>query len=488
LQIERYGFQMSDTARLQVTGAVAEAASARAALLPVRRRRLASVRVSPGGYLVTACGLTFIALLLMRAELDLPALLAFACAWLITPVLAFTDRISFDGHTLTRRGLMPYVQQLFRGRALVLQMDEVERVETSAVRTLRSGGRVRYRYRSEVTGRGVSFVFVSGGESYRRMVRVLFPLLSDEKLDARSGELRDYLASPQTLSITLNYLRLASVDVLDNASEEFPGRAGSGVRHQRTLKELRRATDFERGRLLRRAANELRAAGRLREAAEAFRRALLVTPRDPWLVYEFARFMRSQASANSDARLLARARAALRLAARRGSDNASLLGRIGESFFEFGDVDAAARHFRRALELNPQAFRAEIGLAELALRNGKLAHVIHNYDAAARIAPEDALSRFARRESDYYARLNDDDDYLSAELRRINWLQHLHQARRISVRLQIAGILFALVGPSIDPALESLGWSLATSAVIAWVVVASLSRFLTHRSKAQTSE
>lgn len=478
---------MNDTARLQVSGAVAEAASARA-IPPVERTHLASVRVSPGAYLATACALTFIAILLLRAELDLEALLTIGCAWLVTPLLAYTDRISFDGHRLTRRGIVPFIRQIIRRRSVVLQADDIERIETSAVRTLRRGGRVRYRYRSEVAGRGVSFVFASGGESYRRMVRVLFPLLSDEKLDARSSELRDYLASPQTLSLTLNYLRLASADVLDNATEDFQNGARKNVRSQRAIKELRRSTDFERGRLLRRAANELRAAGRLREAAEAFRRALLVTPRDGWLVYEFARFLRSQASAVSDARLLARARAGLRLAARRGGDNALLLTRIGESFFEFGDFEPAMRLFRRALELNPQAFRAEIGLAELALRNGKLAHVIHHYNAASRIAPDDSLARFARREAEYYTRLNEDDDYLATELRRISWLQHLHQARRIATRLSIAGLILGLTGPAIDPSLESVGWSLASSAVIAWIGVASFSRFLTHRSKAQTSE
>ena len=478
---------MSDTARIQASGAVAEAAAARA-IPPARPLRLASVRVSPGGYLATASALTFIALLLLHAELDLEALLIIACAWFVTPLLAFTDRISFDGHKLTRRGPVPFIQQLVRRRSRVLLVDEIERVETAAVRTLRRGGRVRYRYRSEVTGRGISFVFASGGESYRRMIRVLLPLLADEKLDARSSELRDYLASPQTLSITLNYLRLASADVLDNATEDFLNTARKNVRRQRKLKELRRSTDFERGRLLRRAANELRAAGRLREAAEAFRRALLVTPQDSWLLYEFARFLRSQASAISDARLLARARAALRLAGRRGDESAPLLTRIGESFFEFGEFDLASRFFRRALELNPRAFRAEVGLAELALRQGKLAHVIHHYDAAARIAPEDSLARFARRESDYYKRLNDDDDYLSTELRRISWLQHLHQARRIAVRVTVSGILLALVGPSIDSAIEDAGWSLSSSAIIAWVSIAILNRLLTRRTKAPATE
>jgi len=37
-----------------------------------------------------------------------------------------------------------------------------------------------------------------------------------------------------------------------------------------------------------------------------------------------------------------------------------------------------------------------------------------------RIAPDKATSGLARREADYYSRLNNDEDYLAAELRRMN--------------------------------------------------------------------
>nr|MDQ3821423.1 hypothetical protein [Acidobacteriota bacterium] len=226
----------------------------------------------------------------------------------------------------------------------------------------------------------------------------------------------------------------------------------------------------------------------LREAAEAFRRALIFIPRDGWLLYEFARFLRSQAGATRDPRMMRRSRACLRLATLRAGDDAALLSRIGESFYEYGELAQAARVFRRALDLNPRAFRAEIGLAEIALRSGKLAHVIHHYDAAARIAPDEALTRYARRESDYYARLNNDDDYLSAELRRINWLQSLQRARRLASRATLAGLLLALVGPSLDQAFENIGWSLATSSLIAWLGVALTVRFLTARRKVRATE
>jgi tetratricopeptide (TPR) repeat protein len=286
------------------------------------------------------------------------------------------------------------------------------------------------------------------------------------------------------LNMKIKLLQLASTDVLEGATGDLKPNAKRVVRHQRANAAELSEVDLERAGLLRRAANELRAAGRLRQSAEAFRRALLMTPRDGWLVYEFARFLRSQASAMGDGRLLSRGRAGLRLAARRANDDAFLFSRIGESFFEYGDLPQAARAFDRALELDPRAVRAELGLAEVALRNGKLAHVIHHYNAAARIATDESIARFARREADYYALLNNDDNYLSAELRRFGWLQQLQSARKISSRLTLAGLLLLLVGVSLDDSLATLGWSFASISIMSWIFVAAAGRFLSHRRKA----
>ena len=109
----------------------------------------------------------------------------------------------------------------------------------------------------------------------------------------------------------------------------------------------------------------------------------------------------------------------------RADEDAALLALIGEGFLECNEAARAERTFQRAIELDPRTFRARLGLADVALRNGKLAHVIHQYRDAAHEASEKALVRYARREAEYYLRLNDDDEYLSAELTRINWLQTL---------------------------------------------------------------
>ena len=478
---------MSERTETVIPSAVVNAAKERIAP-PAKRVRLASVRSSPGGYLAAACVLTFAATLLLRAQYDLYSLIAITLAWVVTPALAFTDRICFDGRALSRKGPVPLLIKLIKSHSLSLEIEEIERVETSAVRTIRRNGRVRYRYRSEVTGRGRSFVLASGGESYRRMVRMLFPLLGYDKVDSRSSELRDYLTDARTLHVNLEMLRIAPPDVLAAAASDLEVNAKRGARHKRPEWNGPSVIDVERGRLLRLAANELRASGRLRESAEAFRRALIVIPRDGWLLYEFARFLRSQAGAVRDARLMRRSRACLRLAQLRAGDDAPLLSRLGESFYEYGELAQSARAFERALELDARAFRAEIGLAEIALRNGKLAHVVHHYDAAARIAPDEALARYARRESDYYARLNDDDDYLATELRRISWLQNLQRARRMASRLTLASCLLALIGPTLDESLEGIGWSFASSSLIAWLGIALALHFLALRRKPRATE
>jgi tetratricopeptide (TPR) repeat protein len=342
---------------------------------------------------------------------------------------------------------------------------------------------VRYRYRTQITGKGKEFVIVSGGRDYRKLVRELFPLIHESKLDNRSRDLRDYLNDPSFLNRKTQLSQLAPSDLLDVTKSDFK----LGRRLRANIPQTpATAEELERARLLRRLGNELRVSGRLREAGEAFRRALNVRPHGAWLIYDFARLLRSQASAQSDARLLSRARAALRLASVRAQNDVVLLPLIGESFLECGDARHARRALEKAVELDSGNFKARVGLADIALREGKLAHVIHHYHEAARVSSDQALARYARSESDYYMQLNNDDDYLAAELRRINWLQTVTRIRRLALRVTNASVLLALIGGFIDPVAGSLGWSLASSALIIWLLTLAGTRMLFTRSKPST--
>lgn len=460
---------MNDTDQIETLKALTEVARERER--PRKELRLARVRVSPGSYLAAASVLTFCSALLLRSERDTLALAAVGIAWLIIPVLALTDRIEFDGQFLVRRGPIPFLLRHITGRKKELSVTEFEKVDTQAVRTLRRSGRVRYRYRTQVVGKNIEFTFASGGHNYRGMVRQLFPLIHPDKLDLRTIELRDYLCEPKPLNTEVHSLQLASADVLESATLDFKLGGKKKRPSLETDEPAKAATtiDGERAILLGQVANKLRIAGRLNEAREAFRRALIFIPKDGRLIFQFARLLRSQASSLSDAKLLSRARAALRLSAMRAEKEPELLALVGESFLEWGETLRAQHSFQRAIELQPQNFRAHIGLANLALRDGKLAHVIHQYRDAAHAAADKALSRHAVREADYYALLNDDDDYLVSELRRINWLQHSLKVRRLAARVTNASILVALLVAYFDENVAAPCWYLASSSLIAWI-------------------
>lgn len=467
---------MSDSKQFQSLPVLTEVREQRE--LDRRRPAVASVRVSPGPYLAFASIVTFCSALLLRSDHDASALALLIAGWSIIPVLALTDRVAFDGVGIRRQGPVAFLLFLILGQRKQLALDDFETVETHAVRTLRRGGSVRYRYRVQISGKGKEFVIASGGKGFRKLVRELFPLIHGDKLDSRSLDLRYYLTEPRLLNRKTQLSHLASADVLDVSQREFRIRI-------KTRSEHSSAEDRERSHLLRRLGNELRVSGRLREAGEAFRRSLKVTPRGPWLIYDLARLLRSQASAQSDARLLSRARAALRLAGIRAAKERDivLLPLIGETFLEFGDARHARNVLQKAVELDSGNFKARIGLADLALREGKLAHVIHHFHEAARVSTEPALIRYARRESEYYMLLNNDDDYLATELRRINWLQNVTRVRRFASRVTNVSVLIALGGGLLDPVAGGIGWSVASSSLFLWLLSLVGTQMLTSRSK-----
>jgi tetratricopeptide (TPR) repeat protein len=460
---------MKDTEQLESLAALADANR--------KSTPLASVRVSPGPYFAVASVLTFLSALLMRSEHEGWALLLVGLAWVIVPALAFTDRIVFDGRSIRRQGPISAVMGLIYGYRKHLNVSDFELLETHAVRTLRRGGSVRYRYRTQIIGKGKEFVIASGGHGYRKLVRELLPLIHQDKLDNRTRDLRDYLTDPRALSHKAKQSSLASEDVLNLTTADKSIR--KKLQRQQNIVEPQ---DLERAHLLRRLGNELRVSGRLKEAAEAFRRALNVTPQASWLLYDLARLLRSQASAQGDARLLSRSRAALRLARMRARDDVVLLPLIGESFLECGDTRQARRVLQETVDLDYGNYKARLGLADLSLREGKLAHVIHHYHEAARVTSEPALARYARREADYYTRLNDDEDYLVTELRRIGWLQNVTRIRRLAGRVTNGAILAAVAGGLVNPLAGSIGWSFASSALILWLLSVVGTRILASRS------
>ena len=153
---------------------------------PARRKKVASVRMSPGGYFVLAAIFTFAAVICLRTHRDLLALTLIVGTWTTIPSLILTDKLIFDGVELKRTGLSAFLKQLLHRRLSVLAISDVERVEATSLRTMRRGGNVRYRYRVDVMGNDCVFTFASGGKQFRRMVHAVLPHIQEHLLDARA--------------------------------------------------------------------------------------------------------------------------------------------------------------------------------------------------------------------------------------------------------------------------------------------------------------
>jgi tetratricopeptide (TPR) repeat protein len=373
---------------------------------------------------------------------------ALVCWAMLLPVIAAAvlDRIEFDGQTIFHRGPLAFLlSKLFRIRR-ELPVSDIETITTETTSLSLATGDTRMSYRTRVSGAGIEIVVRSHRSTYVQFIKWLFRAAGSNKLDPRSLEIFEYLESGATIK-------------------------GSPV-----LKDEIAAMPVSR---LRRVANALKLAGRFAQASSYFRVAYEKEPRNPELLYEMSRFFRSSAQ-SQDMKLLQRSDACLRLAARLAGEEANLLERIGEAFFERLDYKRAAECFRRALASDPARFRANMGLAEIALRDGKLAHVAHFYNAAA--ASDDlALARMAAREARYYERLMGDDDFLESELRRIRASNQIRWARRLAaVTFFISWMIAGLIGRFYS-FVEEFGWALMATSGLVWCAATFTIRYFRRR-------
>jgi tetratricopeptide (TPR) repeat protein len=375
--------------------------------------------------------------------------LALAVWALVAPlaVAVIFDHIEFDGQVIGHRGPLAFLLSRIARVRRELAIAEIETITTETSSLSFASGDARLIYHTRISGGGMEIIIRSHRAAYAPFIKQLFRAVGPHKLDPRSFELFEYFESG-------NSLKQSPVLRSEIAAMPAP--------------------------LLRRLANSLRLAGRLAQASSYFRIAYEREPRNPELLYEMSRFFHSSAQ-TEDARLLQRSDACLRLASRLAAGTPDLLERIGEAFFERLDYKRASDCFRRALADDPARFRANVGLAEIALRDGKLAHAAHFYNAAA-ASSDVALARMARREASYYERLVGDDDFLEAELRRIRTANQVRWARRLSA-LTFFGAWFiaGLVG-RFYPIIEDFGWAVMATSGLVWCGAAFTMRYFRRRS------
>lgn len=423
-----------------------------------------SIRVSPNSYFTALMLGTFFSAFFIYLEKDFWATLLLGLCAIFLPALALTDRIVFDGKRLRRTGIMPRIWAYLNGSHYRLKLSDIEQIETQALRALKRGGNVFYRYRTAISGKDKKFVFASGGEEYRRMIHRIFPRVSENILDNRSLELRDYLSEPKEVLMKAQFEHIPSAEVLEES-------VGGFQKHDKTKHPDREigAAEIEKADYLRRLANELRLSGHLLQALEAFRRALIIQPKDAWLLFEAGRCLNSFAGSERDEKLYRKSLAMLRLAEKRAENDQELLARLGESYFQFGDWERARNVFQKSIERAEENFRSLRGMAEIALREGKIAHVIHNFLAANRLAETPALRRWTQSEADYFSHLNDDEDYMDMEISRINLLETLENSKKTALKIAILGFPAILIGITTGETLISnIGWAVSSVALMIW--------------------
>ncbi len=422
-----------------------------------------SIRVSPNNYFIVLFLTTFITAWLVYLERDYLAAALFAASWIIVPLLAWTDRVTFDGRRIVRRGIPARVWAWTNATKYRLKISDIEQVESQALRALKRGGNVFYRYRTTLQGKGLKFALASGGEDYRRMIRQILPLLPENALDNRSIELRDYLLDPKEILMKAAFAKIPSTGVLESSLNEFQNPAAKSRARQHFVDNTEKADD------LRRLANELRLAGYLLQALETFRRALLLNRRDAWLIFDFARCLNSFAGSEKSGKLRRKSFAALRLAEKRGASDGELLARIGESYFQYGDWKRAAAVFKKASEPTETNFRAARGSAEIAMREGKIAYVIQHFAVANRLAETPALRRWTQNETNYFSLLNADEDYMEMEISRVKLVENLEIAKKTCLKIALAGVPLIIIGLIADPLMTNIGWTISCFALLFWI-------------------
>jgi hypothetical protein len=430
-----------------------------------RQRLPVSVRAYAPGYAGAVLLTLFFAALLFYFGFGAISVAAGIAAVTVIPLLALTDNIVFDGRRLVRTGILPKIWLRMNGLRSSIKLRNIEQIDTAIVGTFKRGGRVRFMHRTTVFGNAPAIVFAGSGHRYRMITEAIFRRVDRRILDGRSLELAQYSTAPYDALRMATELKIPASDVLEGSLRREGKLRNTGVESFDPRLSLESSVE-----MLRSAANKLSAAGFLVRAVETFRRALRLQPTNARLLFEFSRCLHLLAFVRGDKRFDRRAAAALRLAESRAGRDTDLLERIAETYRQFGYSRRAANAYHTVIDSIGDCFRSLIGLAELALDEGKLAHVVHNFSAANRVADSAALRRWTNAEADYFARLNADDEYMELEISRMNLLARLDRWRRTALRIAIYSLPLIAAGTLFkEDLIAEAGWLVSSAGFISWV-------------------
>lgn len=445
------------------------------------RRIISTCKISvpSNGYLSAIFLILFTASFFIYLEKDFLALIFLSFAFLFVPILLITDKIVFDGNQIRRTGIFPKLWALLNSRKSSLKLNEINKVETLALRVFKNGSRVFYRYRTMVRGEKAEFVFISNNGSYRKFIKALTFALPEEVLDLKTLEIRDFLPNPKEIEIESERLGLPSDDFLEEMAKTV--RSSNG--YKKNCKKIELAfSENTKSEELRKIGNQLKLLGHFLRALESFRRSLLLNPNNAWLIFDYARCLYSFADSEKNEKLKMRSIAALRLAEIRSKNDKKLLTLLGESYYQYGDLKNARKTFQKILDLGLGDFRVACGLAEVALREGKLKQVVYYLSMASRLTQNENLRRWAENEAKYFAKLDNDYDYAKKEINRINWLNNFFIAKKFSLKVAFLGFMTIIIGTLTSEWLIDLGWIISVLGLLGWLGFNASNSFLMERN------
>ncbi len=373
----------------------------------------------------------------------------FAVAYIVLSIGFLCDRIVFDGARLTRCGPGAWLLAQL-GKPRTLSLDEVEAISSYAGK---AGGEA-LKFQTVILGAGLGWSIKSSEPTYQSFIKALFKAVNPQLLDPLSTELLLYWREPEPSFAPLN----------------------GGTRTARHLERWRRK------------AIKLSLDGLHEAAASYFKIAHEQAPQDAQIAYDIGRFLRRRAialgalSPRGEADLL-RAETYFRMAGRlaRAQQNARILERVGEAFYEFHHLEAAQKYFELAAKVDPVRPRANIGLAGIALQNAQGARAVYSYNQAVHGAVASGalgLSTLAARKSEYYERLMRDDAFLSAEA---GWgvvLNQLKWARRGSLMVFLTFWMLQLISFDFLSSVRMLSREISATALILWVCTLAASQII----------
>lgn len=159
-----------------------------------------------------------------------------------------------------------------------------------------------------------------------------------------------------------------------------------------------------------------------------------------------------------------------------------MLTRLAEFYFSLGEWRRAGFLFQRVVDRLGENFRAARGLAEISLRDGKIAHVIHHFSAANRIAETPSLRRWTQSEAEYFSNLNSDEEYMEMEIARVNLLDTIERSKRTTLHIAFLAFPAIAVGMIFDDGLvTNIGWAVSTVSLVIWMGLLITNRLLANR-------